>query len=235
LTVPELIDGIAIELGENAQFNRKRRLCDEKDIREICPGFISVALNTEVSLGIQDGKPSYVVHIAHYSVQEYLESDRIRHQNVALFSMCSTTSDVQIAQMCLVYLLDPVLSKTKATHATLDELPLAKYAAKYWFDHTKGCEISSSRLQSCVTQLYSDRGYAFTNSINIHDHDKQYIRPFAERQQKATSRVYYAALLGFSSVLRELLKVRNEQFSQTANLRRGITKPAGGAVTKFRA
>jgi ankyrin repeat domain-containing protein 50 len=214
LTVRELIDGVAIKLGDDARLNRKRRLQDEHDILQICPGFINVAPSSNIGLDTQNDKLSYVVSIAHYSVQEYLESDRICQQKTAFFSMRSTGSALQIAQMCLVYLLDPVLSKAKVTHSTLNELPLAEYAAKYWYVHVKGSDTFSSDIHFYVMQLYRDLGHAFRNSIIIYDHDQPFHTPFKEEEQKIASKVYYAALLGFDSVLSELLKARNEQFSQ---------------------
>jgi hypothetical protein len=44
LTVRELIDGIAVELGDHPRFNADSRLMNEEDIRRICPGFIELDL-----------------------------------------------------------------------------------------------------------------------------------------------------------------------------------------------
>jgi hypothetical protein len=74
LTVPELIDGVAVELGDHARLNRKRRLYDGNDI-----------LQNLSRLQAEDDKPSYIVSVAHYSVQEYLESNRLWMQEVAFF------------------------------------------------------------------------------------------------------------------------------------------------------
>lgn len=53
---------------------------------------------------------AHVVRIAHFSVQEYLESERIQHHKAAIFSLTGTTAHVEIARVCLIYLLDPGLS-----------------------------------------------------------------------------------------------------------------------------
>lgn len=70
LTVPELIDGIAVELGDLPKFNPKRKLKNVDVIHQVCPGLIEVDVNT------RDDQAT--VRIAHFSVQEYLESERIR-------------------------------------------------------------------------------------------------------------------------------------------------------------
>jgi hypothetical protein len=152
-----------------------------------------------------------VVSIEHYSVQEYLESDRIRQQKTALFSMSSAASNLEITQMCLVYLLDPMLSEVKASQATLDKLPLAEYAAKYWYEHIKGSKAFSAHICSYVIRLFNDQNYVFCNRINIYDHDNPFDSPFQAKRQQVASNVYYAALLGFDFVLSELIRTRTEQ------------------------
>jgi len=168
LTIPELIDGIAVELGDHAQFNRKRRLYD-KDI--------SIALDSEKRLKLEGDMPSYLVSIAHYSVQEYLQSDRLWKQEVASFSMSGITLNIEIAQTCLVYLLDPTLLNAKATYNTLNELPLLRYAAEYWYQHIKEDEPSFSQIHSFVLQLFSSRDYAFRNWVIIHHPDQPWHGP----------------------------------------------------------
>jgi hypothetical protein len=104
LTVPELVDGIAVELGDSPKFNPSRRLETADDIHGVCPGFIEV-----------DEQPyeASTVCIAHFSVQEYLESDRIRKYKVAevaKFSIRKREDHTDIACLCLTYLLEHTLS-----------------------------------------------------------------------------------------------------------------------------
>ncbi|KEZ43579.1 hypothetical protein SAPIO_CDS4505 [Scedosporium apiospermum] len=77
LTVPELRDAIAVDLSEPPQFKPGRRLKTVDAIRRICPEFIEVDEQP-------DGEPP-TVRIAHFSVQEYLESGRLSSE-IAKFS-----------------------------------------------------------------------------------------------------------------------------------------------------
>ena len=220
LTVPELIDGIAVELGDRARLNRKRRLCDGNDLLQICPGFISIALDSKKRSKTKNDKSSYIVSIAHYSVQEYLESDRLWKQGVAFFSMSSTTSNVEIAQTCLVYLLDPTLSNAEATHDTLNELPLLRYAAEYWYQHVKEDEPCFSQIRSFVLQLFVSRDYAFRNCLKIHDPERPWYRHFQREVDEFATPTYYLSLLGLHSVLYAFLKIpeKNAQIAEYENL-----------------
>jgi len=101
LTVPELIEGIAVEFGVDLRFNPDGRLEDEDDIYRVCPGLIEVDQQSS-------GKPATVC-IAHFSVQEYLESDWIRQHEVAIFSVRRPEAHAEVAGVCLTYLLEPVV------------------------------------------------------------------------------------------------------------------------------
>lgn len=57
-------------------------------MHSICPGLINVNHDPKKSGGIDnESGSSVIVVIAHFSVQEYLESDRIRHQKAANYSL----------------------------------------------------------------------------------------------------------------------------------------------------
>jgi hypothetical protein len=131
LTVEELIDGIAVELGDDPKFNEDSRLPDEQDIRHICPGFIEVDLHPKTNKS--------TMRIAHYSVQEYLESDRIRESKMASFSIGRREANTEVASICLAYLMDPELCKTWVKGELVHiKYPLAEYAAENWPAHYEG-------------------------------------------------------------------------------------------------
>jgi hypothetical protein len=84
LTVSELIDGIAVEIGDTPRFNSKRRLENINTIQQVCPGFTELDIDSDIQRA--------TVRIAHFSVQEYLESERIlQHKGAALFSIKNKT------------------------------------------------------------------------------------------------------------------------------------------------
>ncbi|RMD44734.1 hypothetical protein DV735_g414, partial [Chaetothyriales sp. CBS 134920] len=105
LTVQELIDGIAVDLDEPAGLKIRRRLQSVDDIHDICPGLIDVSILAEDeryfdsncdSLMDESDRDSFMnestrtVRIAHFSVQEYLQSDRVKLPVFALKTGPST-------------------------------------------------------------------------------------------------------------------------------------------------
>jgi len=207
LTVRELIDGIAVEIYHSPGLNRKRRLQDSNDIREICLGFIDIGLGADpTDETYYEKKLTSTVRIAHFSVQEYLESDRIRHQKAMKFSLTSVIEHAEIAQICLIYLLDPALSSSELNETVLKEYPLAQFAATYWYHHYKEAVCPDSKLVNLALKLFQ-RQETFLTWIRLHDTD----RPWHTRDHfnrvldNIAAPVYYASLLGLDQVLYELI------------------------------
>lgn len=85
LTLPELIEGIAVDINEPVGLQKSRRLQDYNDVHTICPGLVN--LTYAVREPDTDDEGEFVVVIAHFSVQEYLESDRVRCQKAAIYGL----------------------------------------------------------------------------------------------------------------------------------------------------
>ena len=204
LTVRELIDGIAVEIYHSPGLNRKRRLQDSNDVREICLGFIDIGLGADpTDETYYEKELTSTVRIAHFSVQEYLESDRIRHQKAMKFSLTSVIEHAEIAQICLIYLLDPALSSSEFNETVLKEYPLARFAATYWYHHYKEAVCPDSKLVNLALKLFQ-RQETFLTWVRLHDID----RPWRTQDQSNlvfAAPVYYASLLGLDQVLYELI------------------------------
>ena len=73
LKVAEVADAYAIDLDKR-HFNPEDRLLDIASIKEICGGLVEISVKKDEKKG---GQADSVARISHFSVQEYLESDRI--------------------------------------------------------------------------------------------------------------------------------------------------------------
>ncbi|KFZ15421.1 hypothetical protein V502_05625 [Pseudogymnoascus sp. VKM F-4520 (FW-2644)] len=189
LTVSELIDANAVELGDNPRLNPDGRLPSEDEIRAVCPGLVEV-----------DVRPDYktTVRIAHFSVQEYLESERIlQQQNAAIFSVRGPEAHAEIASICVTYLLEPALSRE-----SIAEYPLALYAAKTWYKHFRDGDKGKHNAGHQALQLFRNSRGELENWVTIWNVDS-----YDGRKPDGTvpSSVYYASLLGLSWVLSQLL------------------------------
>ena len=174
LTVREIIEGVAVEINTSTGLNRKRRLEDSNDIREICVGFIDIGLGTDhTSETYHEEELTRIVRIAHFSVQEYLESERIRHQKAAIFSLTSVTAHAEIAQICLTYLLEHGLSSSNLDQNLLEGFPLAKFAAMYWYRHYQTTAKHDPGLEDSILKLFQ-RQDSFATWVKLHDMDRSW-------------------------------------------------------------
>ena len=226
LTVREVIEGIAVEI-DAAGINLKRRLHDADDIHEICLGLVEIDIAATSSTPISGPRiTDQTVRIAHFSVQEYLESERIQHHKAAHFSLNGGRAHAEIALICLRYLQDPGLLRTELDHAVVEQYPLAPFAAEYWYHHYKHAEGHTPKLDDVIFDLFQHKG-SFLSWIKLYDpHECIGISPFAPSERVAGP-LYYAALLGLHQVLKLLLVAieRHKNFTKQ--------DPSVTAVPKF--
>ncbi|KAK3299419.1 ankyrin repeat-containing domain protein [Chaetomium fimeti] len=197
LQVEELIDGIAVELGDDAKFNEDSRLMNQDDIRHICPGFIEVDFNKE--------DKEVTVRIAHYSVQEYLESDRILTSGTASFSVRRREANTEVASICLVYLMDPELSEACINQTWgfgfAAMYPLATYAAANWAEHYREGDGLDPALHRLALDLFHDDEGTLVSWANIYKWTGYKRDGLGDR---ILSPLYLAARLGLDPIVRVL-------------------------------
>jgi ankyrin repeat domain-containing protein 50 len=216
LTVQELIDGIAVDLQEPACLNLRRRLQDVDDLREICPGLIDVGVqaDNERDSGADSDDDIYeltqTLRIAHFSVQEYLESERIKLHR---FALKAASAHEEIAQICLVYLQEPGLSSGRSNHTNLKEFPLAHFAAQFWHDHYKNSMNTAPQLDRLILALFQRQDTFFT-WVKLHDLDCPSRKSTFYTFYTIPSPVYYASLLGLDGVLLELVNTCQDHINQ---------------------
>ncbi|KAH7117475.1 hypothetical protein EDB81DRAFT_767262 [Dactylonectria macrodidyma] len=194
LTVAELVDGIAVQLGDTPSYNPKRQLKNIDAIQQVCPGFTELDVDPNTS--------RTTVRIAHFSVREYLESERIRDsKDGVLFSVRQQYADAQMACICLTVLLEPGLVTSASTPMQQDNFALTHYAAQYWPGHFRdGFDNPQTDLQ--VLQLFKSKEGFFKNWVTIWNVDYDWNEA---PRGKIPVPLYYASLLGLDSIVSMLL------------------------------
>jgi hypothetical protein len=92
----------------------------------------------DVTHRIQQVEKDTRVRFAHFSVKEYLESERIPRSNANMFYLESAKEQRFLAQSCLTYLLHYSSNEEKASdRQDLTAYPLLQYAAQSWFYHSR--------------------------------------------------------------------------------------------------
>ena len=207
LRVEELAELFAIEFDADAGPNLKegwRPENAEDAVLSACSTLIAVIQN----------KGSKFVQFSHFSVKEYLTSDRLRTSetgNIRHYHIPLDAAHTILARACLTVLLqlDETVDKKR-----LETFPLAFYAAQHWVDHAKYEDVAS-RIQDDMEQLFNPSKPYLAAWIWIHDVDSNQIRKtihnLEERpKQPELTALYYAVLCRFSGLANYLIITHGE-------------------------
>lgn len=125
LTIEEIAEVVAIDVERDPAFDSDEILEDPLEALNICSSLVVVMT--------QEANPvQRIIGLAHYSVQEYLVSDRIRQGQAKQYSMLRTESHNAIAKSSLIYLLQ---FQQLLSAESLRSFALADYAANCWHGH----------------------------------------------------------------------------------------------------
>ena len=162
-------------------------------------------------IAIIENKGSKIVQFSHFSVKEYLTSDRLQTSKVGTLCNYHIPLDAAhtiLARACLTVLLQLDENVDKECLRTF---PLASYAAKHWVKHAQFDSVAS-RIQDDMERLFNPRSPYLAAWVWICDVDGDYAGdPLAEHpsQPKATA-LYYASLCGFSGVANYIINTHGE-------------------------
>jgi ankyrin repeat protein len=145
--------------------------------------------------------PDTRVRLAHFSIKEYLESERILGSKAHRFHLDSTSGQMFLAQSCLTYLrYYSVSSEKTSTTQDFETFPLLKYAAQSWFHHSALQQSDKIGREGLYLQLEKAR----YDWLLIYDPDAPSREPFVGPQYLCSA-IYYASRLGLEVVAKELV------------------------------
>jgi len=160
---PLLLDQVAeiaaIDINHEPIFDPDDVLEDPSDILSICPGLITLSIESCCEQRAH-------VTLAHYSVKEYLLSDRIREGPAALYSMRDSACHDAITQGCLGYLLqfqEPDYASSPCIH----KFRLRNYCALYWVRHAERADEETGGYSKLAMELLSEGNPAYLNWLEI--------------------------------------------------------------------
>lgn len=200
MTLEEMAEVAAIDTTREPAFDREEVLEDPFEVLNICSSLVTVT--TTDSKGTSNAT-QHTVALAHFSVQEFLISDRVKRGPAKMFSMEEADCHSEIASGSLYYLtqLQQPLSKEIVRLSAL-----ALYAARFWSYHLKKGGERDMGLNQLAVGLMSIQNPAYLSWIQLSDPDQPEKPPELDRGMESVPvPLYYAAQLGLSSVTKTLL------------------------------
>jgi hypothetical protein len=173
---------------------------DPLEVLDICSSLVTITTN-----GADGGsRPAQrIVALAHYSVQEYLVSDRIRQGSAKQYSMQEAKCQSAITRGSLKYLMQ---LQQPLEEESLRVFALAKYSAEFWSSHLRKTKDEMEQVSHLTMGLLTREEPAYLNWLRLHDPDDPWEKTDLEKSADSILvPLYYAALLGLSTVTKLLL------------------------------
>jgi hypothetical protein len=207
LLLEEISEIIAIDPERDPMYDREEVLQDPMDVLAICPSLVTIfpqEKSVNDSFSESQSTDRFVIW-AHYSVKEYLISERSREGQAGRYSVQEGSCNEFIAKSCIGYLLF-FQRPNSVSDETLRAYRLLDYSARFWITHTQAVTQMSEPLNQLVMTFFLTGSGAYLNWIRIHDPDTPGLGPNWERKMEtAPTPLYYASMSGFTEVVRLLI------------------------------
>src|SRR6266566_935933 len=198
LRVEELAEVLAIQFDEAASptFN--------PDWRPENPGEMLISVCSSL-ITIVDRGGHQVVQFSHFSVKEYLTSERLAAAEGCLsyYHILPEPAHAILAHASLSVLLQ---LDDKIDRNTIGHFPLARYAARHWVDHAQFRDVSS-QIEEVMERLFDPARPHFAAWVWLYDIDHYWTEPMftTHPTRPEAAPLYYASLCGFRGLVEHLI------------------------------
>jgi hypothetical protein len=196
LRLEEVVEVLAVESEPEPRFDPDNRFPEARDILRICSSLVTTVSATRQITGVGGVEVEDNVEelrLAHFSVQEYLVSDRVCRE-ADFFRVQEASAHKLILETCLTYLLY-FKELIDFTVDDLKEFPLAQYSAKYWMQHAQVVDEEYKTSQPRI-QLLFFKDTTYRNWLRLYNPDTPWKRRPREDLQAAATPLYYVSLTG---------------------------------------
>ena len=157
---------------------------------------------------VHDGD-SRVVQFSHFSVKEFLTSDRlaVAAEDMSFYHITPTPAHTILAQSCLGVLL---CSDNTSWETFAQLFPLAEYASQHWVNHALFEDVSS-RVKDGIELLFDNDRPHFSRWVQNCNMDDNYM--WQDDSLHEAAPMYYAAFCGFPDVIGKLIREHPQHVS----------------------
>ncbi|KAN0126421.1 hypothetical protein V8E52_000061 [Russula decolorans] len=198
LRVQELAEIVVIQFDEEAlpTFNADwRPAYAQETIMSVCSSLIAIV----------DRGGHQVVQFSHFSVKEYLTSERLAaaEERLSYYHILPEPAHTTLAHASLSVLLH---LDNKIDRDTIGHFPLASYAARHWADHAQFRNVSS-HIMEVMKHLFDPAKPHFATWVWLYDIDRHWMEhmPTMYPTQPKAVPIYYASLFGFIGLAEHLI------------------------------
>ncbi|CUS10699.1 unnamed protein product [Tuber aestivum] len=201
LTLGQLAEAVVIEYDVNKYGEDPETLFEIQSLMSICPSLISFEDARDDQSSPQETR---LLRLAHFSVKEYLISDRAAQGPSAYYHISADKANLLMSHACLSRIL------RHGAHVAIssDEIqvtPFLRHSARYWFIYIKAIENIAPAPLSDASLKVLELGQRWLDIYNPDDRD--WNRPLCSGVYPPA--IYYSSLLSLVVACKWLVN-RNE-------------------------
>jgi hypothetical protein len=215
IRVEELAEMFAIQFDSNTgpNFIEDWRPMDPEDaVLSTCSSLIAIV----------DVEDSHIVQFSHFSVKEFLTSDRLASLNVGTIShyhIRVEPAHAILVRACLTVLLQ---LDEKTDKKRLRTFPLAFYAAQHWVYHAKFGQVTLE-IEDAIIRLFNPKKTHLPAWTWIHHVGSWYHLSIDDLEEHpsppSATALYFAAYYGFSWLAKHLIIAHAEDVDSKSGYR----------------
>ena len=197
LRVEELAYILEVLSDKGSDSESNTQSSTEETIRFACSSLITI---------VKAADGSRVVQFSHFSVGEFLTSDRLAKEgpDLSFYRIIPEEADISFAEVCLGALLK--LDK-RIDRERIKTHPLADYASRHWFDHCRRLKKMPKGIHQATLRLFDPNKHHFSAWVWLYDMDDPSGKAMsAERPEPPKAApLYYAVRGGFRWLVEDLV------------------------------
>jgi len=217
LDVKEVAEIVAINPSEDPIIDFDNKLCDPQDVLTICSSLVSVIPSTRIKLKENfAGAETFSfqeLRLAHYSVKEYLISNRVESALAPMYSIDERLAHDAMAGFCIRYLLqfdqdDLRRGLPGSQYELLESALFAPYATRCWGRHFRAAAPDMSSLIHKHALALLEEPKIVRNALKLQKpwwDRRGYFKTSGFLAMGFVNPLYYASMQGLTSLVTTLL------------------------------
>jgi hypothetical protein len=196
LRIEEAVDMIAVNDKRCPYFSPENRMPRPKEIMRYCSSLVIMVSKR----GPWEHSTEHTeLHLAHFSVKEYLTSDRTSNDVTHIFQ--DTSASASIARICVAYLLH--FDNTISLEEARNSFPFTQYSAEFWADHARVAENGEQETMDLIERLLCHEKDSYKLCYNLYRPDQPWNHE--PKDKEPAPPLYYMALGGLRKAVKLLL------------------------------
>ena len=182
LTIETLAETVALNVETQPYIDPRKRLLQVEDLLSMCSGLITEHYNPKWGVLYQP------MGLAHFSIQEYLLSQRIKEGFARNWYIDRYYSNTFMTQAYLKYILHvgDMISDSNITHQLSKDYPLADTAVSGLMKYARRMEEATLNRDSAILELFLNTGNSFLAWLALTKEDQRQVEEFLHSPQDQT-------------------------------------------------